>query len=320
MLHFAIKSFALFILVIRNVESLASPKFNRRTFCEQYITKRIVSVGTAYATITLTSNSINKNGSKAEALDENDRSLVSKPFAPVEALLPATRLKLWTDQAYGISSILGSITNKDEKYLRLKELDSLLSSRPQLFLSEKIQKRTIGSTAQVTSAVSRANKDEYQMNRKGFNVGDKFAAMLNQADVERQWGMLQYAESKREEANEMRAALNFYTQQLNFGDKFQLTATKEERKKMIRNDEIPSLAAVITSDLDLRDLYRNEFLTAIEDAQAEVAYQVKQSPSEIDTSDSEELMNQAYVALSKWFGLISGDDVLEAVSLVKRER
>ena len=158
------------------------------------------------------------------------------------------------------------------------------------------------------------------MKRKGFNVGDKFAAMLNQADVERQWGMLQYAESKREEENEMRAALNFYTQQLNFGDKFQLTATKEERKKMIRNDEIPSLSSVITSDLDLRDLYRNEFLTAIEDAQAEVAYQVKQRPSEIDTFDSEELMNQAYVALSKWFGLIPGEDVLEATSFVRSER
>ena len=38
---------------------------------------------------------------------------------------------------------------------------------------------------------------------------------------------------------------------------------------MIRNDELPTLTATITSDLDLRDLARNTFLTAIDDATAE---------------------------------------------------
>ena len=54
------------------------------------------------------------------------------------------------------------------------------------------------STAQLTTGVSSANREQYQFNRKGLNFGEKINAMINQADVERQWGMLQYAESKRE--------------------------------------------------------------------------------------------------------------------------
>lgn len=64
-------------------------------------------------------------------------------------------------------------------------------------------------------------------------------------------------------------AFNYYTRQLSFADEYVLTASKEERKQLIRNDNLPSLTAVITSDLDRRDLYRNQFLTAIDDASAE---------------------------------------------------
>ena len=157
------------------------------------------------------------------------------------------------------------------------------------------------------------------MNRKSLNLGDKFTAMLNQADVERQWGVLQYAESKREEDNEMRAAFNFYSRQLTFSDEYMLTASKEKKKEMIRNDELPSVTAVITSDLDRRDLYRNEFLTAIDDLTAEVAYQVKQQTSneEIDVTDAVSLMNEAHEACENWFSLIASQDVEEAIAAVK---
>ena len=143
--------------------------------------------------------------------------------------------------------------------------------------------------------------------------------MLNQADVKRQWGMLQYAESKLERENELRAAFNFYSSQLEFGDSYLLTASKEDRKRMIRNHELPSLAAVITSDLDLRDLYRNQFLTAIEDAKAEVSYQVKQTEDKMDSKDAVELVGQAYIACGKWFDLIASSDVDAAVLEVSNE-
>ena len=235
--------------------------------------------------------------------------------------MPATRLKLWVDRGYELSSSLSPVTKDmaldlDEQYEILQEMNSLLSAPPKLFLSEK-KKRTSSPTAQITTSVSGANKDQYQLNRKGLNVGDKFAAMLNQADVERQWGMLQYAESKREQTNEMRAAFNYYTQQLSFGDNYVLTASKEEKKKMIRNDELPTLTAVITSDLDLRDLYRNQFLTAIEDVQAEVAYQAKQTPDGLDISDTVDLMSQAFIASKKWFDVIAPRDVEEAMDAVR---
>ena len=109
-------------------------------------------------------------------------------------------------------------------------------------------KRTSGSTAQLTTGISSANKSQYKEVRKDLSIPDKMAAMLNQADVERQYGMLQYAESKREKSNDFRLAFNLYTQSLVFGDTYQLTASKEDKKRMIRNDELPSLTAVITSD------------------------------------------------------------------------
>jgi hypothetical protein len=117
----------------------------------------------------------------------------------------------------------------------------------------------------------------------------------------------------------MRAAFNFYIRQLTFSDEYMLTASKEKKKEMIRNDELPSVTAVITSDLDRRDLYRNQFLTAIDDLTAEVAYQVKQKTSEeIDVTDTVSLMNEAHDACENWFSLIASQDVEEAITAVKK--
>ena len=88
---------------------------------------------------------------------------------------------------------------------------------------------------------------------------------------------------------------------------------------MIRNDQLPSLAAVITSDLDLRDLYRNEFLNAMEDAVAEVAFQLKQSQADFQVRDVVERMGQAHAALEKWFDLIETANVQEAMIYIANE-
>ena len=243
-----------------------------------------------------------------------------KPYAPVETLLPALRLKGWVDQAYALSRQLADTEpdQKDQQYQLLKQMNDVLSVSPKLFLDgNKIPKRTSRPTAQLTTGISSANKSNYKDLRSDLSIPDKMAAMLNQADVERQWGMLQYAESKREQSNEFRLAFNFYTQSLVFGDSYQLTASKEDKKRMIRNDELPSLTAVITSDLDLRDLYRNQFLTSIEDSKAEVAYQVKQIPEDIDRADSIQLMADAHTACQNWFDLIATVDIDEALSIMR---
>ncbi|KAL9182382.1 hypothetical protein ACHAXT_013034 [Thalassiosira profunda] len=221
------------------------------------------------------------------------------------------------DDVYDVSRDIATFKDQQERFRRVQLLNERLSNPPKLFQGEKMEKRASSSTAQLTTGISSVNKDQYQSNRKGFNPGDKITAMLNQADVERQWGMLQYAETKREEGNEMRAAFNFYARQLTFADEYLLTASKEERKRMIRNDEVPTLAAVITSDLDRRDLYRNQFLTAIDDATAEAAYQVKLTAEEADITDIVQLVQQAHDALRSWFALIAPQDVEEAVREVQ---
>jgi len=207
----------------------------------------------------------------------------------------------------------------NERFRTVKLINEKLSNPPKLFQGEKIEKRTSTATAQLSTDISSANKDQYQLNRKGFNLGDKMTAMMNQADVERQWGMLQYAESKREEGNEMRGAFNFYTRQLTFGDEFMLTASSEERKRMIRNDELPTLTAVITSDLDRRDLFRNQFLTSIDDATAEAAYLVGQNSEEVDAKDLVDLVSQAHGACNSWFSLIAPEDVEDASKEARHE-
>lgn len=248
-------------------------------------------------------------------------SNAAKPFAPAQALLPATRLRVSIEKAYELSSTLPS-TSDDSivQYDTLVQMNAILSNPSRLFVSEKLQQRANRPVAQITTGVSSVNKEQYQRNRADLSIPDRMAALLNQADVERQWGMLQYAESKREQDNEMRAAFNFYTSQLQFADSFALTASKEEKKRMIRNDELPSLSAVITSDLDLRDLYRNQFLTAVEDAKAEVSYQLKQPRDSVDVTDVVELMNQAHTACIKWFGLIPVQDVQAALDTVTNEQ
>jgi hypothetical protein len=237
---------------------------------------------------------------------------------------------VWIDRGYGISSQLkpyvGSSESetKESAFQLLVELDKTLSARPELFTKRDrpLKRNALGAAAgQITASVSSANKSQYKENRGNLSIPNKMAAVFNQADVERQWGMLQYAESNREKDNPIRAALNYYTQQLVFnGDSYLLTASKEEKKQMIRSGQgLPTLTAVITSDLDLRDLYRNQLLTAIDDACAEVAFQVKQPLEAIDLADTVSLMNQAHVACDNWFALISEQDVREALSAISSE-
>jgi len=130
--------------------------------------------------------------------------------------------------------------------------------------------------------------------------------------------MLQYKESAAERENSIRAAFNYYTQQLVFGDSYLLTASKEDRKRMIRSDQLPTLTAVITSDLDLRDLYRNQILTAMDDARAEVLFQMKQQKPEFE--DTILFIKEAYAASEDWFALIPKEDLDEAMNAVSIER
>ena len=264
-----------------------------------------------------------------------------RPFAPKEALLPAARCKIWIDRAYDVSSSLVGEKDESRQYKILVELNTILSNQPKLFVangSSSPSRTTTPSVppqsndapssrpfAQISTRVSSANKEEFQQNRNNLSLPDQLAAAFNQADVERQWGMLKYQEAKMERDNEARAALNFYTSQLNYADYYVLTADRQDKKRMIRNDQLPSLTSVIASDLDLRDLYRNDFLTSIEDAKAEVSYQIRTAENatgddKLDTADVIDLMNQAHTSIVKWFELIAPQDVQEAMEVVATQK
>jgi hypothetical protein len=246
----------------------------------------------------------------------------NRPFAPLEALLPVARLKVAIDKACSLSSSLTKTADKNVQYATLEHMNKILTDMPRkLFLTES-------SSSSLSPPLQKRNSPSTRLNQPDSTLSapDLLNAIFTRADMERQWKILQYQESKLEKGNEMRAAFNYYTSRLEFADSYLLTASKEERKKLIRNEQLPSLATVITSDLDLRDLHRNQFLTLIEDAKAEISYQLRQQPSAtvperwaLDTADVVNLMNQAQTACNEWFALIAPQDVEDAMNVVLNE-
>ena len=124
--------------------------------------------------------------------------------------------------------------------------------------------------------------------------------------------------------------LLYPTTRIQFQLVYEWTGSAEERKRRIRDDRIPAPASVIVSDLDLRDLYRNQLLTALDDATAEVNYQFRQRQRQreqegksnviVDVTDTVDLMNQVYVACTKWFDMIDAGDIEKALELVRTEQ
>lgn len=108
-------------------------------------------------------------------------------------------------------------------------------------------------------------------------------------------------------------------------DKFILTASKDERSKMIREDRIPDVKTVIASDMGLRYLLRNDILTACDDARAELKYQLtnqtdgNNAAEKVDGQELLDLLLIAQSACTKWFDLIDEKNVQEALLIVSRE-
>jgi len=112
-------------------------------------------------------------------------------------------------------------------------------------------------------------------------------------------------------------SISLFTQK----DHFVLTASKDERSKMIREDRIPDVKTVIASDMGLRYLLRNDILTACDDARAELKYQMKQTDAGA-AADGRELLDLLLIAQSacrKWFALIDEKSVQEALAIVSKD-
>lgn len=243
------------------------------------------------------------------------------PFAPIDTLLPAARVNIMLHRAVDVATKLVAENNADNKVALLHDLENLLLV-PQNFLR--------GTTPiDVPQQPAQSYLNSYAEYRNKVSILEKPGALLVQNGEIDTWKRLKRQERVREDADEIRAALNYYTSNLNFNaDKFVLTASREERSKLIREDRIPDVKSVIASDMGLRYLLRNDILTACDDAKAELRYQMKQQQQQsgtnnnnesIDGSELLDLLLAAQGACDKWFALIDEKDALEAIDIVRKE-
>lgn len=249
----------------------------------------------------------------AGAKEETMPPSTTKPYATLDALLPAARVKLTIDESVTITSELVSLdSNSNKKEQLIQELQDLLL---------KPQNYTRASTlADVPQRPARQYLDTYKKNLDRLNILEKPGGMLVQSGEIDTWKRLKRQERAREKNDEIRAAFNTYTTNLSFsGDSYRLNVPKDERSRMIRDDALPDVKSVIASDMGMRYLYRNEVLTNMEDARAELQYQIGQGDGSFDATDLLEILRQAQSSCNKWFSLIDDSDVQNAMQEAKQE-
>jgi hypothetical protein len=138
-----------------------------------------------------------------------------------------------------------------------------------------------------------------------------------------------------------RKAFDTYTDAIQFNaDSFTLNLPLAERKAFIRNnDSLLTASNAIISDLDLRDLHRNEVLSLLQDVSAEVKYQqfYSSKPTSstsrrrnadnynpectlVDLSDLKLMIQTLDQECTAWFDLIPPEDVLLAYQTYVKQR
>ena len=254
-------------------------------------------------------------------------ALASEVRAPLEVLRPATRVRLYLEQLISLcQDAVKASTNSQDKTIVFKPLADLLLGPDPVFLQpgieESLSRRYLEIDTSKAWQAARLKDRERKGAERGVAVGtlnDKVNTSVQQWQLSRQWQILRQRQQTLESKNPLRAALNAYTNNLVFGDNYQLNAQGELRKSLIRNDALPDVHAVVVSDLDLRDLYRNQFLQNMDDARAELAFQRDRVEEPLDPSELLRYLRLAQTALDEWFAFIPPDDVAEARKSVLAE-
>ena len=283
--------------------------------------RRDVLLSTIIAPGTLAASSVlfPKGATAAEEQMEATKiNKAKKPFAPKEALVPAVRVKMTIDRAIVLTQSLIEQQNKDTISIpsTLRNLEELIL-KPQNYTS--VQNLTLQG---VPAKPSELYLDSYKPMR-----GDlPFQRILIQNGDVQTWKALKQREKQQESTNEVRAALNAYTDALSFSsDSYLLNVDKATRSSMVREDRLPDVKQVITSDMGMRYLYRNQILTALDDVGAELQYQLsvlreyEEKGSDLNVVDGGDLMDLLLVAqkaCDRWFDLIDPNDVQEAFNMV----
>ena len=251
-------------------------------------------------------NGTNVGGDSMDPTNSNTNKAppIKRPWAPMEALLPATRVRILLHRAIDLAEKLPLASPSTTSTI------STISTISPSTISPPSNQETLKTLSELESIMSPPQSG-------------KIAEMKPNKSI--------------------RIAFNTYTEYLRYDDRYTLTASPLERKNMIRQDRLPNVKQVITSDLDLRDLYRNAVLTNVDEARAELRYLMDRyytytytyhqyyynakndSDDELHFVDGESqselllLLKNAASACDEWFGLIAEEDVaaaLDAVSIM----
>eukprot|EP00985_Skeletonema_marinoi_P014456 scaffold7325_cov80-Skeletonema_marinoi.AAC.11 len=263
----------------------------------------------------------------------DDNTMKARPSAPVEFLVPATRVGLYIYQLLSTAEELAQLKKDDSTQSSsppssssfIEQLDNLLLSSPPSFIKPTDPTVTRGDPYNnmppllgEIAVQQQKQKERKEQSITNIGVAPQLFEVGELMGERRQWSRLVQVERAREEASEIRRAMNIYTTNLNFNkNKYVYSGSQEEKKKMIREDRLPSATEVIRSDLDARDLYRNEVQTKLEDARAEYLYQ--KGVGLEDVGELVGLLRETKVALDSWFGFIPDEDIKLALEAVKRE-
>ena len=261
----------------------------------------------------------------------------SRPSAPLEFLLPAARVGVYIYQLFSFTEQLVKLqqdsadnASTEEQKNVIAKLDALLLSPPS-FINAKDPSVSRSdpygkNSLPIVGELGVAARKQQERRERAIDVGfaPQFFEVGELVGERRQWNQLQSSERKREGASEVRRAFNIYTTNLNFNsNKYQWVGSSQEKSQRIRSDKLPTTTDVIRSDLDARDLYRNQVQTSLDDAVAEFVYQKKESGDNVQKFDATELLDilkQAQTSVDKWFGFIPDQDVKSALEAVQREQ
>ena len=219
----------------------------------------------------------------AQGMGEGEQRmrLNQKPKAPMGALIPAAQQRLLLEQCLAILSSSKLLSLWKEKQQQqdeyIQQLQSIL-----LPLEEEPNNKLRRSSS------SSSNNN----NNKDLSV------------------MLQYQPNKNLSGSLVRAAMNVYTANLNYGgDEAQYTVTDPDWKKSyIRaNYGLPDVKQVIEADLNLRDLYRKQVQLKLDDASAEL-YSKNRNDEELKN-----LLQEAADMFDRWLGMVGDADVKVAL-------
>lgn len=247
-----------------------------------YLSDTARTVAVAYLFPALTAVSINDKN--AWAVGEGTERMVFRktPSAPTSALLPAVQQRLLLE---AVRELAAGVDN----------------SRDKKSPGDSVSKRQLIDSILLPLAENNGFLDN---NNQDYKV------------------VKQNSPSKVLSGAVVRASMNIYTANLNYGpirqeeakgnpsEVYEITDPSWKKAYIRANDGLPSVDKVITADLDLRDLYRNQVQQKMDDASAEWY-----SPN-CDLQEFRALLKDAAVAFDSWLDRISGNDVTAAIQAV----